>query len=54
MYVRIKITADWECFIGSELAWTKYSTSFNFVKLAPECLKITVEVYFMCLNFVQQ
>ena len=25
---------DWEYFIGSKLAWAKYSTSFNFVKLA--------------------
>ena len=27
-------TVDWEYFIGSKLAWEKYSTSFNFMKLA--------------------
>ena len=47
-------TIDWEYFVGSKLGWAKYSTNFNLVKLAHACIKITVEVYFVFLNFVQQ
>ena len=43
-------TVDWEYFIGSKLAWTKYSTGFN-MKLACMCIKITVEVatHILCI-----
>ena len=48
MTTHVWCTVDWEYFIGSKLAWAKYSTSFNFVKLGRVCIKVHSK-YILCV-----